>query len=240
MQAPRAGDRPPADRAAAAARRSRSATVVEPVAGAATGAARRGGRAGRRGAADRRAQADAGRLRRASRTSRPVSAGDGVNQATALPNGIALPPLEAPEAVRQMIEAGNLIARTPYLWGGGHGKWVDKGYDCSGSVSFVLASAGFLESPLASGPLMSWGEPGPGKWVTIYTQPGPRLHGGRGDPLRHLGPRRSPARAGRTSCAPTRASSRGIRRVSEPTFRSRPALKRREHERDREISTCAS
>jgi hypothetical protein len=103
---------------------------------------------------------------------RPSTAGDGIRQATALPNGIALPPLEAPEAVRQMIEAGNVIARTPYLWGGGHGKWVDKGYDCSGSVSFVLASAGYLEAPLASGPLMSWGEPGPGKWVTIYSHQG--------------------------------------------------------------------
>jgi len=103
---------------------------------------------------------------------RPSTAGDGVRQATALPNGIALPPLEAPEAVRQMIEAGNQIARTPYLWGGGHGKWVDKGYDCSGSVSFVLASAGYLQAPLASGPLMSWGESGPGKWVTIYSSQG--------------------------------------------------------------------
>ncbi|HKH96800.1 MAG TPA: hypothetical protein VKA39_09785 [Beijerinckiaceae bacterium] len=104
--------------------------------------------------------------------SRPSTAGDGIDQATALPNGIALPPLEAPEAVRQMIEAGNQIARTPYLWGGGHGKWVDKGYDCSGSVSFVLASAGYLQAPLASGPLMSWGEPGSGKWVTIYSSQG--------------------------------------------------------------------
>jgi len=104
--------------------------------------------------------------------SRPDTAGDGVEQATALPNGIALPPLEAPNAVRQMIEAGNVIARTPYLWGGGHGEWVDTGYDCSGSVSFVLASAGFLDSPLASGPLMSWGEPGPGKWVTVYSHQG--------------------------------------------------------------------
>ena len=104
--------------------------------------------------------------------SRPVTAGDGINQATALPNGIALPPLEAPEAVRQMIEAGNVIARSPYKWGGGHGKWQDDGYDCSGSVSFVLASAGYLEAPLASGPLMSWGEPGPGKWVTIYSHEG--------------------------------------------------------------------
>jgi hypothetical protein len=104
--------------------------------------------------------------------SRPSTAGDGIHRATALPNGIALPPLEAPEAVRQIIEAGNVIARSPYLWGGGHGKWVDEGYDCSGSVSFALAAAGYLEAPLASGPLMSWGEPGPGKWVTIYTHEG--------------------------------------------------------------------
>src|SRR5687767_10421391 len=104
--------------------------------------------------------------------SRPATAGDGINEATALPNGIALPPLEAPEAVRQMIEAGNVIARSPYKWGGGHGKWLDKGYDCSGSVSFVLAAAGLLQAPLASGPLMSWGEAGPGEWVTIWSNPG--------------------------------------------------------------------
>ena len=145
--------------------------MVEPSAGATTGAA-----AEETAPAAEAPPTDAPKPTQAASeglsTSRPVSAGDGVNQATALPNGIALPPLEAPEAVRQMIEAGNQIARTPYLWGGGHGKWVDKGYDCSGSVSFVLASAGFLNSPLASGPLMSWGEPGPGKWVTIYSNPG--------------------------------------------------------------------
>jgi hypothetical protein len=99
-------------------------------------------------------------------------AGGGVHKATALSNGVALPPLEAPEAVRQIIEAGNSIARTPYKWGGGHGKWQDTGYDCSGSVSFALASAGLLAGPLASGPLMSWGEPGKGKWVTIYANAG--------------------------------------------------------------------
>jgi hypothetical protein len=98
--------------------------------------------------------------------------GGGVDKATALSNGVALPPLEAPEAVRQIIEAGNSIARTPYKWGGGHGKWQDTGYDCSGSVSFALAAAGLLEGPLASGPLMSWGQPGKGKWVTIYANPG--------------------------------------------------------------------
>ncbi len=95
-----------------------------------------------------------------------------VSQADVLKNGIALPPIEAPQPVRQIIEAGNSIARTPYLWGGGHGKWLDKGYDCSGSVSYALASAGLLNAPLDSGRLMSWGAPGPGKWVTIYTNPG--------------------------------------------------------------------
>jgi cell wall-associated NlpC family hydrolase len=109
----------------------------------------------------------------AVRGKNPASGGaNAVDHAIALGNGVALPPLEAPEAVKQMIEAGNGIARTPYLWGGGHGKWQDTGYDCSGSVSFVLAAAGLLSGPLASGPLMSWGEAGKGTWVTIYTNPG--------------------------------------------------------------------
>jgi hypothetical protein len=95
-----------------------------------------------------------------------------VTKATALANGVALPPLEAPRAVKQIIEAGNIIARAPYKWGGGHGKWLDKGYDCSGSVSFALAAAGLLDGPLASGPLMSWGEAGSGEWVTIWSSPG--------------------------------------------------------------------
>ena len=72
-----------------------------------------------------------------------------------------------------MIEAGNVIARSPVQVGRRPRQVaVDNGYDCSGSVSFVLASAGYLEAPLASGPLMSWGEPGPGKWVTIYAHQG--------------------------------------------------------------------
>jgi hypothetical protein len=109
----------------------------------------------------------------AVRGKNPASGGsNAIDKAIALGNGVALPPLEAPEAVKKMIEAGNGIARTPYKWGGGHGKWQDTGYDCSGSVSFVLAAAGLLSGPLASGPLMSWGEPGRGKWVTIWTHEG--------------------------------------------------------------------
>ena len=95
-----------------------------------------------------------------------------VDRAVALDNGVAVPPLEAPREVKEIIEAGNIIARSPYVWGGGHGKWLDKGYDCSGSVSFALAAAGLLNGPLASGPLMSWGEAGRGKWVTIYANQG--------------------------------------------------------------------
>ena len=70
-----------------------------------------------------------------------------ISNADVLKNGIALPPIEAPEEVRAIIEAGDQIARTPYLWGGGHGKWLDHGYDCSGSVSFALANAGLLRGP---------------------------------------------------------------------------------------------
>jgi cell wall-associated NlpC family hydrolase len=93
-------------------------------------------------------------------------------KAEVLKNGVALPPLEAPAEVRAIFEAGNTIARSPYKWGGGHGKWQDSGYDCSGSVSYALAAAGLLDRPLASGPLMRWGKPGKGKWITIYTNPG--------------------------------------------------------------------
>jgi cell wall-associated NlpC family hydrolase len=95
-----------------------------------------------------------------------------VTRASALPNGVAVPPLEGPEAVKQIIEAGNIIARSPYVWGGGHGKWIDTGYDCSGSVSFALAAAGLLDGPLDSGRLSHWGDAGPGRWVTIYANAG--------------------------------------------------------------------
>ena len=157
--------------------------VVEPVAGAAGGVAE--APVTDPGLTDVGPKPDGGRLGRTPAGVRSPGRTD-ITRATALPNGIALPPLEAPEEVKQIIEAGNIIARTPYVWGGGHGKWIDTGYDCSGSVSFALANAGLIEGPMASGPLMSWGKPGRGKWVTVWTQPGPRLHGGRRDPVRHL------------------------------------------------------
>ena len=66
------------------------------------------------------------------------------------------------------IAAANSISTTPYVWGGGHGSWYSYGYDCSGAVSFALYGAGLLATPLTSGALESYGEPGPGRWITIY------------------------------------------------------------------------
>ena len=77
-------------------------------------------------------------------------------------------PSSAPQAVQDAIAAGNSIATTPYIWGGGHGSFESEGYDCSGAVSFALHGGGFLESPLDSTGLETWGEPGPGQWITVY------------------------------------------------------------------------
>jgi cell wall-associated NlpC family hydrolase len=77
-----------------------------------------------------------------------------------------------PGVVRRIIAAGNRIAHKPYMYGGGHRRWNDTGYDCSGSVSYALHGAGLLSSPLTSGGFMSWGRPGKGRWVTIFANPG--------------------------------------------------------------------
>jgi septal ring factor EnvC (AmiA/AmiB activator) len=81
-------------------------------------------------------------------------------------------PSSAPSAVQATIEAANAIATTPYVWGGGHGSFESSGYDCSGSVSFALHGGGFLESPLDSTGLSTWGEAGAGQWITVYANAG--------------------------------------------------------------------
>lgn len=77
-------------------------------------------------------------------------------------------PEAAPEQVKGAIAAANAIAMTPYIWGGGHGSFESSGYDCSGAVSYALHGGGLLESPLDSTGLETWGEAGPGKWITVY------------------------------------------------------------------------
>jgi cell wall-associated NlpC family hydrolase len=87
-------------------------------------------------------------------------------------SGIALSPPDAPEAVQKVINAANTIVGRPYVWGGGHASFYSYGYDCSGSVSFALFGAGLIPEPLTSGSLEGWGEPGPGKWITVYANAG--------------------------------------------------------------------
>jgi peptidoglycan hydrolase CwlO-like protein len=81
-------------------------------------------------------------------------------------------PASAPAAIQEVVAAGNAIATTPYIWGGGHGSFESEGYDCSGAVSYALHGGGFLESPLDSTGLETWGEPGPGQWITVYANSG--------------------------------------------------------------------
>jgi hypothetical protein len=88
------------------------------------------------------------------------------------PNGKAIAPAGAPAAVIAAIDAGNRIRKKPYIYGGGHKSFTSKGYDCSGAVSYVLNAAGLLDSPLPSGPLMRWGAPGRGSWITVYANKG--------------------------------------------------------------------
>jgi peptidoglycan hydrolase-like protein with peptidoglycan-binding domain len=92
--------------------------------------------------------------------------------ATVNPDGTATAPILAPPAVIAMINAGNQIATKPYIYGGGHGKWDDAGYDCSGSVSYALHGAGLLDTAMPSGNFETWGDAGPGKWVTLYANGG--------------------------------------------------------------------
>jgi cell wall-associated NlpC family hydrolase len=80
----------------------------------------------------------------------------------------AIAPANAPAAVKQVIAAANHIRTLPYIWGGGHGRWQDYGYDCSGAVSYALHGGNLLTSPLTSGSFETFGEAGAGRWITIY------------------------------------------------------------------------
>jgi len=85
-------------------------------------------------------------------------------------NGLATAPASAPALVKAIIAAGNKIATKPYKYGGGHGRWEDSGYDCSGSLSYAFHGAGMLSVALDSTGFMSWGKAGKGQWVTVYAK----------------------------------------------------------------------
>ena len=93
-------------------------------------------------------------------------------EATLGADGLAVAPASAPPEVQGAIEAANRIVGKPYKYGGGHGRWEDSGYDCSGSMSYALHGAGLLKGQLTSGDFMSWGRRGKGAWITVYANSG--------------------------------------------------------------------
>ncbi len=93
-------------------------------------------------------------------------------QARLNPDGTVTAPANAPQAIQQVIAAANQIAFKPYIYGGGHGRWIDSGYDCSGSVSYALHGAGLISSPEDSTELESYGSTGAGQWITIWANAG--------------------------------------------------------------------
>jgi hypothetical protein len=96
-------------------------------------------------------------------------------QKAKLVRGLAVAPESAPRAVKRAIAAANRIVKGhPYCYGGGHGRWKSRCYDCSGSVSFALGRPGarLIKAPMASGPFMRWGKRGKGDWITVYANGG--------------------------------------------------------------------
>lgn len=89
-----------------------------------------------------------------------------------LRRGVAYAPASAPLAVKRAIWAANQLRAKPYRWGGGHATFFDLGYDCSGTVSYALAGAGLIGTPLSSTELRDYGEHGLGRWITIYARNG--------------------------------------------------------------------
>ncbi len=144
----------------------------------------------------RMSRADSAELRRAVEAGETRAGAQGgqvaapTEKATIGPDGLAVAPASAPDAVKTMIEAGNQIATKPYKYGGGHGQWDDTGYDCSGSMSYVMHAAGLLDEALDSTGFESYGESGEGQWVTHVRQLRPLLHADRRPALRHQRARR--------------------------------------------------
>jgi len=96
-----------------------------------------------------------------------------VAEAALAPGGrTAVAPAGAPKKVVRAIAAANKITRKPYKWGGGHGRWWDSGYDCSGTVSYVLYKAGLLDASRDSTGFMAYGKRGKGRWITTYAHGG--------------------------------------------------------------------
>ncbi|MEY3897427.1 MAG: hypothetical protein RLZZ214_2948 [Verrucomicrobiota bacterium] len=103
---------------------------------------------------------------------RPVSYHFESGRTALIKDGLAYAPRNAPAAVKRAIAAGNRLQGKPYKWGGGHAKLQDSGYDCSGTVSYVLREAGLMKGSIPSRSYFSYGKKGEGKWITLYIRKG--------------------------------------------------------------------
>jgi hypothetical protein len=103
---------------------------------------------------------------------RPVSYRFEHGRTAMIKDGVAYAPHSAPLAVKKAIAAGNRLQFKPYKWGGGHAKHHDSGYDCSGTVSYVLREAGLLNGSMPSSGYFKYGKKGEGDWITIYIRSG--------------------------------------------------------------------
>jgi cell wall-associated NlpC family hydrolase len=126
------------------------------------------GRMVRRDARVLRRQVESGARVKMPRAAAPAAG----EKATLGADGMAVAPASAPAEVKGVIEAANRIVGKPYKYGGGHGRWEDSGYDCSGSMSYALRGGGFVKTPMTSGDFASWGQAGKGAWITTYGNSG--------------------------------------------------------------------
>jgi hypothetical protein len=102
----------------------------------------------------------------------PVSGPIVAGSTARLRYGKAAAPARAPLAVKRAIWAANQLSTKSYRFGGGHKSFYDRGYDCSGTISYALGGAGLIKSPMNSSDFREYGARGRGKWITIYTRPG--------------------------------------------------------------------
>jgi hypothetical protein len=101
-------------------------------------------------------------------TSGPVVSG----KTARLRFGKAAAPKNAPIAVKRAIWAANQLRHKPYRYGGGHKSFDDRGYDCSGTISYALGAGGLISAPMSSTEFRNYGDRGSGKWITIYAREG--------------------------------------------------------------------
>lgn len=138
------------------------------------------------------------------RAKNPVSYRFESGRTAMLKNGVAYAPKKAPAEVKRAIAAGNRLQGKPYKWGGGHARQNDSGYDCSGTVSYVLRESGLMKGSMPSKGYFSYGKKGEGDWITVYVRNGhvfmtvAGLRLDTGGPGGRSGPRWKPeTRAGR-------------------------------------------